>query len=147
MEKVISTREWATVKRIAQSVQPMVQKKAQIKEKLQELADEYKMLDAQIQGFEHGIKALCGGLSTEQLVHREVKVLEGKFDKDGRPMKKASFEPNPNVHYDKDKNVWVITFDEEPTTPAEPETPSENVETPDTEAPAETEETTEGPAL
>lgn len=109
MEKVISVREWATVKRIALSVNPMVQKKNAISRKMEELTQEVTLLDAQIEAFEHGIKALCCGLGTEDLVHREMTVTEGKFDKDGRPLKKVTYEPNPNVRFDRDKGVYVIT--------------------------------------
>lgn len=130
MEKYISVREWATVKRIAQSVQPMVQKKNNIKEKLAKLLEEYKMLNTQIEGFELGIKALCNGLTTEDLVHREINVVEGKFDKDGRPLKKTTFEPNDNISFDKEKNMYVITIPDEE---EKKETPEESEEKPQTE--------------
>lgn len=113
MEKRISVREWATVKRIAQSVQPMVQKKDTIQKKIKELATEYQSLNDQIEGFEHGIKALCGGLGTEALIHREVVTVPGKYDKDGRPLKKTSYEPNPCVKFDKDNAQYVITLPED----------------------------------
>lgn len=115
MEKRISVREWATVKRIAQSVQPMVSKKNNIKAKIQALEDEYACIDVQLQGFEYGIKSLCGGLTTEQLCHKVVTPIEGKYDATGKLLKKTSYEPNDNVRFDTDANQYVITIpDEEP---------------------------------
>lgn len=112
MEITLSTRQWAIIKRTAQNVAPNVAKKANIQKKMLELASEYKSLDAQIAGFEQGIKALCHGLGTEDLIHRAVTIVEGKFDKDGRPLKKVSYEPNSNVVYDAAKNVYVVTVPE-----------------------------------
>lgn len=122
MEITLSTRQWAVIKRTAQNVAPNVAKKATIKRKMMELAEEYKLLDAQISGFEQGIKALCHGLGTEDLVHREVTVVEGRYDKDGKPLKKTSYESNPCVTYDEERNVYVVTV---PDAPEAPETPAE----------------------
>jgi len=97
------------VKRTAVSVQPMVQRKALLKKKMLELAEEYKSVDAQIQGFELGIQALCCGYGTEQLIHRVVTVVEGKLDKDGKPLKKVSYEPNGCITFDPQKNVYLLT--------------------------------------
>lgn len=115
MEKTISIRDWSTIKRVAQNVQPLVAKKNSIKEKIEELNNELTSLDMQIQGHEYGIKALCGGLGTEDLCHRVVTVIEGKFDKDGRPQKKTTYEPNDNIAFNEEKRVYVITIpDPEP---------------------------------
>lgn len=126
MEKIISIREWATIKRIAQSVNPMVLKKQAVYKKMKELAGEYQALNAQIAGFEGGVKALCGGLGTEQLIHKETSVIEGKFDKDGKPQKKTVYLPNTCVNYDREKNVYVLTLPEPQETPA-PEMPQEEM--------------------
>lgn len=112
MEKTISIRDWSTIKRVAQNVQPLVAKKQSILEKVKELRDEFNSIDAQIQGHEYGIKALCGGLGTEDLCHRVVTTIEGKFDKDGRPQKKTTYEPNDNVRFDDVKRVYVVTIPE-----------------------------------
>jgi len=142
MEITLSTRQWAIIKRTAQNVAPNVAKKANIQKKMLELAAEYKSLDAQIAGFEQGIKALCHGLGTEDLVHRVVTTLEGKFDKDGKPQKKTSYEPNSNVAYDATKNVYVVTVPDLGTvTGADYDIDSTPTETPvetDNETPQET---------
>lgn len=135
MEITLSTRQWAVIKRTAQNVAPNVAKKATIQKKMVELAEEYKLLDAQISGFEQGIKALCHGLGTENLVHREVTVIEGKFDKDGKPLKKTSYEPNSNVAYDEEKNVYIVTVPDAPAEETSIETSAEeenNTVNPDT---------------
>lgn len=126
----ITTRQWATIKRVAQSVQPMVQKKDNLYKKIQELAEEYKTLEAQIEGFEHGIKAMCEGLGTEDLVERKITIVEGKTDKDGRPLKKTSYEPTSIVQYNELTNNYTITptveNPNEPTNPTSPNNPNDS---------------------
>jgi len=113
LTKTISTREWATVKRIAQSVQPMLSKQETLKSKMKVLAEEYKTIQAQIEGFEYGIKALCQGLSSSDLVKRVCTPIEGKFDKEGKQLKKTTYEPTDRVHYDSTNNVYIVEFPEE----------------------------------
>jgi len=124
MEKIITTRQWATVKRMAQSVQPLVQRKQRLQSQIAGMIEEYKSLDVQISGFEQGIKALCGGLGTEQLVCRVVTPLEGRFDKDGKQLRKVTYEPSSNVRYNAEANNYTILIPE----PGEeqPSQPSEN---------------------
>lgn len=119
--KTISTRQWATIKRIAQSVQPMVSKKEALQKKIKDLAEEYQSLEAQIDGFEQGIKALCEGLSSEQLVIRTVSVVPDRFDKDGKPLKKVSYEPTSLVQYNEQANNYTIILPEEEAPSAETE--------------------------
>lgn len=112
MEKTISTRQFAMVKRTAQNVQPLVAKKQKLQKQIASLIDEYKTTDSQIQGFEGGIKALCEGMGTEQLVKRVVTLIEGKFDKDGKQVKKTSYEPSPLVTFNPELNNYTIRIPE-----------------------------------
>lgn len=86
MEKKFSKFEIAVIKRTAQNVNPMVTKKAKLKEKIDALQIEYDQLSVMQDKYESSIKELTGGYSTEDLV---AKVIEdtGKVDKDGRPIK------------------------------------------------------------
>lgn len=133
MEKILSTREWSCVKRTAQNVSPLVQKKQKLQKQIADLIEEYKATDAQIQGFEGGIKALCGGLGTEQLVVRTVTPLEDKFDKDGKQLKKTSYEPSSLVTYNAEQNNYTVSIPEpetkEEAAPAEESTVENAVET------------------
>lgn len=132
MEKKISKREFATIKRVAQCVSPMVQKKEKIQQQIADLNNELILLNTQISGFEQGIKALCCGLSSEDIVHREITPLEGKFDKEGRQLKKVSFEPNNNVRFE--DGFYYVTL---------PEAPEETKEETTEETPVEETGTTE----
>lgn len=124
MEKTISIHQWAIIKRTAQNVNPLVQQKQKLQKKISDLIEEYKSLDTQIQGFEQGIKALCDGLGTEQLVIKTVTPIEGKFDKDGKQVKKTSYEPSSLVAYDAEHNNYIVHIPEpeapEATKEAEP---------------------------
>lgn len=135
MEKTITTRQWAVIKRTAQNVQPLVQRKQRLQKQITEIVDEYKAINAQVQGFEMGIKALCGGLGTEQLVVRVVTPLEGKFDKDGKQMKKTTFEPSSLISYDPEKNIYTLHIPEPTVAPPADEQPAETpAETPENPA-------------
>jgi len=107
MEKILSTRDWAAVKRIAQVVQPDVERKKRIVSKIQKLTEEYRTIQEIIDSQNAGLMAKYG-LAASQLCHREVNEVAGKFDKEGRPVKVTTWEPNPNVHYDAGRNVYVV---------------------------------------
>ena len=69
--KVISTRDFSAIKKMAQIVNPLVSKKNSILKKVAVLMEEIEGsdgLDVQIAGMEAGIKAKFLGLGTEQLV-------------------------------------------------------------------------------
>ena len=70
--KTISIRQFASVKRIAQNVSPLVVKKNKIAAKIDELNAEYNALIEEIEGHEMGVKALTGGLTSEDLVVKKV---------------------------------------------------------------------------
>ena len=97
----LSVRQFATVKRVAQNVNPLVVKKNKIAAKINELNAEYNALVDEIAGHEMGIKALTEGFTSEDLI---IKIVEdtGKVDKNGKPIKVTKYEPN----------IEVVTFNE-----------------------------------
>lgn len=114
MNKTLSVRQFATVKRVAQNVNPLVVKKNKIAAKINELNAEYNALTEEIEGHEMGIKALTGGYISEDLVTKRVEDT-GKVDKDGKPIKKTIYEPKEGVvTFNEEANVYEIHVGEEP---------------------------------
>ena len=112
MNKILSVRQFATVKRVAQNVNPLVVKKNKIATKINELNAEYNALAEEIEGHEMGIKALTGGLTSEDLVVKKVEDT-GKVDKDGKPIKVTKYEPKEGVvTFNEEANVYEIHTDE-----------------------------------
>lgn len=112
--KTLSVRQFAGVKRIAQNVNPLVVKKNKIAAKISELSQEYNALEAEIEGHEMGVKALTGGLTSEDLVVKKVEDT-GKVDKDGKPIKVTKYEPKAGVvTYNEEQNVYEIHTEELP---------------------------------
>lgn len=114
----LSVRQFATVKRVAQNVNPLVVKKNKITAKINELNAEYDALIDEIAGHEMGIKALTGGFTSEDLIIKKVEDT-GKVDKDGKPIKVTKYEPNTEVvTFNEKDNVYEICnkIDNEETT-------------------------------
>lgn len=112
--KTISIRQFASVKRIAQNVSPLVVKKNKIAAKIDELNAEYNALIGEIEGHEMGVKSLTGGLTSEDLVVKKVEDT-GKVDKDGKPIKVTKYEPKEGVVvFNEEANVYEIHTDEAP---------------------------------
>ena len=121
--KVISVRDFASIKKMAQIVNPLVSKKRTIMKKIAALTAEIEGpegLDIQIAGMEAGIKAKFLGLGTEQLVR---KVVSPAVREDGTPLldaktgkqlTKTTYEPTDILKYDKEHNNYILTvIDEE----------------------------------
>lgn len=72
MNKTFTAREIAQIKRTAQNVYPIVAKRDRILTKVKALYDDLSVLDAQIDAWEMGVKAMTGGYTTTQLVDRVV---------------------------------------------------------------------------
>ena len=120
--KVISVRDWASIKKMAQIVNPLVSKKNNILKKIDTLMNEIEGpggLDEQIAGMEAGIKARFLGLGTEQLVKKVVTpyvredgtpVLDAKT---GKQLTKTTYEPLECLVYNKENNNYVLTVVEE----------------------------------
>ena len=112
--KTLTVRQFAGVKRIAQNVNPLVVKKNKIAAKIDELNAEYNALTEEIEGHEMGVKALTGGLTSEDLVVKKVEDT-GKVDKDGKPVKVTKYEPKAGIMvFNEEANVYEIHV-EEPT--------------------------------
>lgn len=110
--KTLSIRQMATVKRVAQNVNPLVVKKNKIAAKINELNAEYNALTDEIEGHEMGIKALTGGFISEDLVIKKVEDT-GKVDKDGKPIKVTKYEPKEGVVvFNEEANVYEIHAEE-----------------------------------
>lgn len=120
--KVISVREFASIKKMAQIVNPLVSKKRTIMKKIAALTAEIKGpegLDIQIAGMEAGIKAKFLGLGTEQLVRKVVSpavredgtpILDAKT---GKQLTKTTYEPTDVLKYDKEHNNYILTVTNE----------------------------------
>ena len=120
--KVISVREFASIKKMAQIVNPLVSKKRTIMKKIAALTAEIEGpegLDIQIAGMEAGIKAKFLGLGTEQLVRKVVSpavredgtpILDAKT---GKQLTKTTYEPTDVLKYDKEHNNYILTVTDE----------------------------------
>ena len=120
--KVISVRNFASIKKMAQIVNPLVSKKRTIMKKIAALTAEIEGpegLDIQIAGMEAGIKAKFLGLGTEQLVRKVVSpavredgtpILDAKT---GKQLTKTTYEPTDVLKYDKEHNNYILTVTDE----------------------------------
>lgn len=88
--KKFSKFEIATIKRTAQNVNPMVSRKAKIKEQINALQAEYEQLDTMQEQYEASIKIMTGGYSSEDLVEKVIETT-GAVDKNGKPVKTTKF--------------------------------------------------------
>ena len=88
--KKFSKFEIATIKRTAQNVNPMVSRKAKIKEQINALQAEYEQLDTMQEQYEASIKIMTGGYSSEDLVEKVIETT-GVVDKHGKPVKVTKY--------------------------------------------------------
>lgn len=110
--KTLTTRQLASVKRIAQNVNPLVIKKNKIIAKIDKLNEEFNALNAEIEGHEMGVKALTGGFTSEDLITKRMEET-GKFDTNGNPIKVTKYEPKEGVVvFSEDSNIYEIHIDE-----------------------------------
>ena len=110
-KKELSTRQWATIKRTAQNVLPLIEKR----KKLEKYVAELEATVAQIEGMEYGTKILTGGYTSEEIVKRVVSDYVDpntgvtKTDKDGRALKITKYVLNTDVvEFDAQANVYYI---------------------------------------
>lgn len=82
--------EIATIKRTAQSVNPMVSKKVKIKEQIDALQAEYDQLNTMQEQYEASIKTMTGGYGTEDLVDKVIETTSA-VDKNGKPIKVTKY--------------------------------------------------------
>lgn len=111
--KVLTVRQMASIKRVAQNVNPLVVKKNKIAAKISELNEEYNAISEEIEGHEMGVKALTGGLMSEDLITKRVEDT-GKTDKDGKPIKVIKYEPKEGaIIFNAEANVYEIHVGED----------------------------------
>lgn len=82
--------EIATIKRTAQSVNPMVSRKAKLREMIDAYQAEYDQLDAMQEQYEASIKTMTGGYGTEDLVDKVIETTSA-MDKNGKPIKVTKY--------------------------------------------------------
>lgn len=112
MTKELTVRQMASIKRVAQNVNPLVTKKNKIKSKLDELREEYDSVCNEINGHEMGVISLTGGFISEYLVEKRIEDT-GKIDKEGKPIKVTKYEPRTDVvRFNQEKNVYEILLPE-----------------------------------
>lgn len=133
MSKILTVRQFATVKRVAQNVNPLVVKRNKIAAEIDRLNAEYNAKTEEIEGHEMGIKALTGGLTSEDLVVKKVEDT-GKVGKDGKPVKVTKYEPKAGVVvFNEEANVYEIHVEEPEVENVAPETVDDTEKAPETE--------------
>lgn len=131
MEKRISYSQFQSVKCVAKACDPLISKRAKLKEKIDKLTAEYDGCDTQIKSLEAGIVTVIG-FPVDMLVK---KVIEPGIDVNGMPKKTTKYLPTDIVSYDEKHKQYIISVDDIPvtsTTPTEPTTPQTESVTEDT---------------
>lgn len=131
MEKRISYSQFQSVKCVAKACDPLISKRAKLKEKIDKLTAEYDGCDTQIKSLEAGIVTVIG-FPVNMLVK---KVIEPGVDVNGMPKKTTKYLPTDIVSYDEKHKQYIISVDDTPASSTEPTTPTEPTEptTPQTE--------------
>nr|DAT97147.1 MAG TPA: hypothetical protein [Crassvirales sp.] len=129
MEKRISYSQFQSVKCVAKACDPLISKRAKLKEKIDKLTAEYDGCDTQIKSLEAGIVTVIG-FPVDMLVK---KVIEPGIDVNGMPKKTTKYLPTDIVSYDEKHKQYIISVDETPCSPNTPTTPTEST-TPQTES-------------
>ena len=113
--KTLTIRQVAAIKRVAKNVNPLVVKKNKLAVQITKLNKEYNDLIDEIEGHEMGVKALTGGMVSEDLITKKVEDT-GKVDKNGNPIKITKYEPREDVLiFHKEDNVYEIKEEESET--------------------------------
>ena len=82
---VLTVKQMAIIKRVAQSVSPNTNKKAKLQDKIIEAAKQIHDLDAAMEDFQVPVRSMTNGLTTEDIVRKVI--VNGA----------AKYEPNPEV--------------------------------------------------
>lgn len=90
--KTLSIRNVAALKRTAQNNYPLIAKREKLAEQIDQLKDEFNIVNAQIEGAETGSKAMTGGFTSLDLIERQV-VPTGKLDANGKELKQTKYVP------------------------------------------------------
>lgn len=129
MEKRISYSQFQSVKCVAKACDPLISKRAKLKEKIDKLTAEYDGCDTQIKSLEAGIVTVIG-FPVDMLVK---KVIEPGIDVNGMPKKTTKYLPTDIVSYDEKHKQYIISVDDTSVTPTTPTEPTEPT-TPQTES-------------
>lgn len=124
MEKRISYSQFQSVKCVAKACDPLISKRAKLKEKIDKLTAEYDGCNTQIKSLEAGIVTVIG-FPVDMLVK---KVIEPGVDVNGLPKKTTKYLPTDIVSYDEKHKQYIISVDDTPCTPNTPTTPTEPTE-------------------
>ena len=124
MEKRISYSQFQSVKCVAKACDPLISKRAKLKEKIDKLTAEYDGCDTQIKSLEAGIVTVIG-FPVDMLVK---KVIEPGVDVNGMPKKTTKYLPTDIVSYDEKHKQYIISVDDTPCTSATPTTPTASTE-------------------
>lgn len=114
MEKRISYSQFQSVKCVAKACDPLISKRAKLKEKIDKLTAEYDGCDTQIKSLEAGIVTVIG-FPVDMLVK---KVIEPGIDVNGMPKKTTKYLPTDIVSYDEKHKQYIISVDDTPCTSA-----------------------------
>lgn len=115
----------ATLKRVAQSVQPLVRVKTKLLKEIEERQAQLASIQIQIDAFQGPIKEMTGGYTTEDLVVREV---TDTTNKQGNPVKVTSYKLKyPETIVPVESNVESTVEDTPEHTPIQVSAPSEEV--------------------
>lgn len=137
MEKRISYSQFQSVKCVAKACDPLISKRAKLKEKIDKLTAEYDGCDTQIKSLEAGIVTVIG-FPVDMLVK---KVIEPGVDVNGLPKKTTKYLPTDIVSYDEKHKQYIISVDDTPCTPNTPTTPTEPTEPTTSQTESVTEDT------
>lgn len=130
MEKRISYSQFQSVKCVAKACDPLISKRAKLKEKIDKLTAEYDGCDTQIKSLEAGIVTVIG-FPVDMLVK---KVIEPGIDVNGMPKKTTKYLPTDIVSYDEKHKQYIISVDDTPVTPTTSTAPTEPTTIPQTES-------------
>lgn len=130
--KTLSIRNVAALKRTAQNNYPLIAKREKLAEQIDQLQEEFNVVNAQIEGAETGSKAMTGGFTSLDLIERQV-VSTGKLDANGKELKQTKYVPREGALVLNEDGTYSIAL---PVPEVQPEAPV-------VEAPAEETETTE----
>lgn len=110
-KKTLTVRQMATIKRVAQNVNPLIEKRNKVLSKIEQLKSEFLAINKVIEAHEMGVMALTDGLTSDNLVVKKVENTE-KLDKNGNPIKVTKYEPRAViVTFNKDTNLYEIDTD------------------------------------
>lgn len=134
METTISIRQMAQIKNTAKNVAADVVKKNKLAAKIVELKKEYDLTSERIDAWQAPIKSMTNGLTTEDLIIREVKPYldengNQKTDKQGNSLTITTYVPNTNkITFDETRRIYVVKeeVNEIPQTPFNPEAVGES---------------------